>query len=448
MTKDFTVGSIPKGMFVLSLPLMFANLLQIFYNLVDMAVVGRFIGTSGLAAVTVGGDITTLFTTLCIGFSNAGQVLVAQQLGKGDTKPLAKIIGSFLTVIFTCAIAVTIFSFLETDWILGLMNMPEEGFSDAREYVLVCSAGMIFVFGYNAFAGILRGMGQTKLPLIFIIISSVTNIVLDFAFVSGMNMGTFGAALATVIGQSFSFFACLIFLYGNRERFYFDFRLKSFYPDAATVKALLKLGIPLAFQSGAVSMSKMFVNSFINSYGAVAASVSGMGNKLTQSVTVISEAMKTSTSTIVGQNYGAGKTERIKKTVYVAFSFSMTFAIILTIIIIVFPTNIYSLFNRETEFMALALTYTPIAVLRFLTTGLRAPLLGLISGMSRSALSLLIGLLDAIVARTVISVFLGITLGYGIIGFWYGSVLSGIVPVVIGGVFFFAGSWRRNESIS
>lgn len=192
-------------------------------------------------------------------------------------------------------------------------------------------------------------------------------------------------------------------------------------------------------------MSKMFVNSFIYDYGVIAAAVTGMGDQIGQSAYIVTEAIKSSTASAVGQNFGAGKLDRISRTVGTAFVINIAFAVLLSAAMVTLQKPIYMLFNSEEAFLEMALTFTPMVVLRFIGYALRSPFLGLINGLGRSGMSLIIGLLDAVVARVAISLLLGVTLDMGIVGFWYGSILSGFVPVIIGAVFWLTGAWKRSK---
>jgi len=424
---------------------MLSSLLQIAYNLVDISVVGRYIGTAGLVAVSSGGDITGLLATFCIGFATAGQVIIAQQIGVGDEKGIAKTIGNLISIQIVMAIIVMIIGFSCSQFILELINVPQESSEMAWQYVSCCFLGTVFIFGYNGFAAILRGMGETRLPFIFILISSVTNVILDLLFVAKFNMGIYGAALATVIGQAFSFFACLIYLYRHRVQFHFDFKPCSFKFEKNTVISIFSLGIPLALQSAAISVSKLVINSYINEYGVATAAISGTGTKIGQCTWIVTDAIKSSGASVIGQSYGAGKPERVRKTVYVALTLGVAFAAVLSIFMILFPTQIFGIFDTNPEYLALVAFYVPIAVMKFFGNALRCPMMALISGLGKSSLSLAIGLLDGVVARIFLSIYMGGPLGMGIMGFWYGDVIAGFLPFVIGGVFFWSGAWKKTK---
>ena len=228
MINDLTVGSVPGKLIRFSIPFILANFLQFLYNIVDMIIVGQFVGSAGLSAVSIGGEFMHFFTFIAVGFAQAGQVLIAQSIGRGTRgEGLSRIIGNLFTFILGLSLVVTAVSVLFPQQFAQLMNTPPESFSEAVSYCTVCGAGMFFVFGYNTVSHVMQGMGDSRHPLIFVAVSAGLNLILDLLFVGVFHLRATGAALATVIGQSFSFVVSMVFLYRRRESFGFDFRLRS-----------------------------------------------------------------------------------------------------------------------------------------------------------------------------------------------------------------------------
>ena len=246
---DLTSGSIVRTLLSFSWPLILANLLQIVYNMVDMVIIGQYVGSSGLSAVSCGGDITNLTTTLCMGFTSAGQILFSQQVGCGDTRNLSKLVGTICSFFAIIAVCISTVGIAGIDFLLDLLNVPVEAYVQAREYSVCCLAAMIFVFGYNTTSAILRGMGDSVHPLIFIAISAVTNLILDIWLVAKLGMGPKGAALATALGQALSCIISTAYLYRKQADFSLVLDAGVFKPDWDKVKVICRLGIPLALQS-------------------------------------------------------------------------------------------------------------------------------------------------------------------------------------------------------
>ena len=276
MARDLTQGSVLKLLVRFSAPIVAANILMIVYTLVDMLVIGKFVGTAGLSAVSSAGDVMMLFTNFSMGVSSAGQIIVAQYQGKA----VRKTIGTMFSFVAVLSLTLTAIALPLTKPLLSVIHTPEEAWSMAVGYARICFSGLFFIFGYSSVGAILRGMGDSRHPLLFISIATITNMVLDVVFCGPMHMGAQGAALATVIGQGVSFLFSLGYLFRHRAQFEFDFRRTSFRIDVTILKMIVRLGIPMALQHLAVNISVMYVAACINVYGVVISAMAGIGNKL------------------------------------------------------------------------------------------------------------------------------------------------------------------------
>ncbi|MDD6023668.1 MAG: MATE family efflux transporter [Oscillospiraceae bacterium] len=447
LIRDLTQGSVTKLLLVFSFPLMCSNLLQTVYNMVDMVVIGQFVGKEGLSAVSIGGDILHFLTFLVMGLANAGQVILSQYIGAGNRDRVKGTIGTMFTATLFCAVVLFIICLFGLDPLLRLLNTPEEAFESAHRYGMTCVYGIFFIYGYNLVSAILRGMGDSKHPFIFVAVATVVNLVLDLVFVAGLKMGAFGAAFATVIGQGVSFIWAIAYLYRRRDDFGFDFRLSSFKPDGEILPKLIKLGFPMILQSAAINFSMMFVNSYINAYGVVACAVTGIGNKLASITAVITNALSTAGSSMVGQNLGAERYDRIPKIIGVSLVIDMVFALLLSALTILFPREIFGLFDQDPEVLDMAMTYVPVAVLLFIGFGMRSPLFALINGSGNARLNLVVGMMDGVICRIGLAMLLGLVFDMGIMGFWLGNAFAGYMPFVIGGVYFITGKWKTHKLI-
>lgn len=441
--RDLTHGSVTQLLLVFAFPLLCSNLLQTFYNMVDMVVIGRFVGKTGLSAVSIGGDVLHFLTFLVMGFSNAGQVILSQYIGAGQHDRVKGTIGTMFTVTFGMAVVLSIFCSIFLDNFLQLMNTPAECLQYTRDYSFICVLGLIFIYGYNLVSAILRGMGDSKHPFIFIAVATVVNLILDLVFVAGFGMGPAGAALATVIGQAVSFLWAIFYLYRHKEAFGFDFKLQSFRPDPVVLPKLVKLGLPMILQSAAINFSMLFVNSYINAYGVVASAVTGIGNKLGSITAVVTNALSTAGSSMVGQNIGAEKYHRVPKIIGVSAIFDVAFALLLSFLTVFFPRTIFGFFNSDPEVLDMAMTYIPVAVLLYMGFAARSPFFALINGSGNARLNLIVGLLDGVICRVGLAMLMGLAMNMGIMGFWLGNAFAGYMPFLIGGVYFLTGRWKK-----
>lgn len=444
--RDLTVGSVPVTLLRFALPLFLSGLLQMVYNMVDMMVVGRFVGTQGLSAVAIGGEVLQLMMFIAMGFSNAGQILISRYVGENRRDKVGEMVGTMFTLLFGLAVVIMIMFLFSYQGIMRWLNTPEEIWEYTRQYSVTCVYGVVFTYGYNLVSAILRGMGDSRHPFEFIAIATVINIVLDILFVGPMQMGPLGAALATVIGQAVSFLFALGLLYRNREQVCFDFRPSHFRIYRSVTPPLLSLGIPMVIQSAAVTFSMLFVNSYVNTYGAVAIAVTGVARKLETMITVISQAISSAGGAMISQCLGARKTERVPKVVYNALWIVAIPAGIMAVLTFFRPEWLFGLFSSDQAVLTMAVSYIPVAMVQYLGATLRPANFALINGSGNSRLNLLVALLDGIACRIGFSLFLGVTLAWGIRGFWFGNAFSGLVPFFIGSVYLLSGKWKLRAS--
>ena len=442
LIKDYTSGPIGRQLLAFAWPFMLSNLLQTAYNLVDMAVVGQFVGAAGLSAVSVGADILHFYTFIAMGFCNAGQVLISQYVGLQDRESVSKMVGVMFTVIMGLSIVIAVIGLVGTNYWVRVMNVPAEAVVYAREYLVCCTIGLPMMFGYVMVAAMLRGMGESKRPMIFIAIASVINVVLDVVLV-GAGMGPLGAALATVIAQGISFVASIVYLWWKRGELGFVFSLRHLIPDRRNLALLLKLGVPMTIQSCAISISAMFVTSHINAYGVVVSAVTGVGSKLSSVANVVAVSLSQSGATIVGQNFAARKFDRVRRLLYTAAAVAMGFSLLLCAIMIAAPEKVFSLFSQDPEVLAMSHAYVLIAVLNFISCATRAPSTALCNGMGFPLMNFVLGIFDGVVMRVGLCILLGEIFGMGIQGFWLGSALAGFAFFVVMLPYFLSGRWEN-----
>lgn len=441
---NFSEGNIPKQLIMFASPLFLSSLMQIIYNAVDMIVVGQKLGQVGLSAVSVGGDISHFLTFFAMGFSNAGQILISQYIGAKQQDKLGRFISTMFTTLMGCAVGVSAVCLALRHTLLQLMNTPAAAYDGALAYSTVSMIGLVFIYGYNSGSAVLRGMGDSRHPFIFISIASLLNILLDILFVMVLPFGCMGAALATVISQGISFVLCASYLYRNRGAIGIDFTLHNFTnPDKDMFLSLIKLGLPMAIKSASIQISKLFVNSFINSFGVAVSAFAGIANKIASISNLVSNSVNTAGSSMVGQNIGAEKYDRVPKIMLTVAAITFTVAITMSILFCTFPLQLFGIFSREKEVLDIALEYLPIAVLMFFGSACRAPANALINGSGNYKMNFATAIFDGIVMRIGLAVLFGIVFNWGYLGFWLGDALAGFTPLVIGVVFFISGKWKK-----
>ncbi len=446
--NDFTEGKVFGKLVRFAMPLFLSNLLQVVYNMMDMVIVGFKLGKPGLSAVSIGGDVSGFLTFLAMGFSNAGQVIISQYVGAKRRDKIARFVGTMFTFLTSAAVVISAVCLILRTPILRAMNTPGSAFDEALSYSSISMAGLVFIYGYNISSAVLRGMGDSARPFVFISIAAVLNVLLDLLFVLGIGMGSGGAALATVISQGLSFVLCAAFIIKNRKRYELEISARAFFKiDGDMLKSLVKLGVPMAIKNASIKFSKLFVNSFLNSFGLAVSAFAGIANKINSMSNLVSNAFNTAGSSMVGQNIAAGKNDRVKKIMGSIFAITVVAATAFTIAFALFPRQIYGFFTKDEDVIAIGLAYLPVAVLIFYGSAARSGMNSLINGSGNTAVNFATALLDGIILRIGLAALFGLALGMGAMGFWLGDALAGFTPFFIGIVFYFSGKWKKKSAV-
>lgn len=448
ISKNFTSGSIPKQLLIFMLPFMASNALQVLYSTIDMIIVGEFVGTPGLSAVSQSSQILNFATMVCFGFSNGGQVLISQALGAGKRKEMSRIIGTLFSLISLIAIALSVVFLTARGWILDIMNIPAESYAFAEDYLIICGAGLFFTAGYNMVSAVLRGMGDSKRPFLFICIASGVNLVLDVLFTGIFKWEVAGAAWATIIGQAVSFLFSLWYLFRHKEEFGFDFSLESFKISKHYTKMILSLGTPMAIQSGCINLSMLFVSSMVNDVGVVASATFGVGIRIDDIINKISQGIQFAALPMVSQNIAAGEQKRAVKVVHWSWIYSLIMTVVSMIAYVVCGKQLFIIFSDDpavhemsgTFIMAILWMFPALAVMR--GTG------AFIQGIGNAKFSMVLALLDGVVLRIGLSWLFGIVLNWGFYGFVLGYALAPYGNAIPGMIYFLSGKWKKRRVLA
>ncbi len=431
-----------------TLPFMASNALQVLYSTIDMVIVGKYVGTAGLSAVSQSSQILNFATMVCLGFSNAGQVLISQALGAGKRKEINEIIGTLFTLILGLGLFLSCVILLARPWIMDVMNIPTESRDMASDYMIICGGGLVFTAGYNMVSAVLRGMGDSKRPFLFIGIASAVNLILDILFTGILGFGVAGAAWATIIGQAASFLFSLYFLYRNREAFGFDFRRESFIPQKKYVKMIAELGTPLAIQSGCINLSMLFVNSMVNNVGVVASATFGVGVRIDDIVNKISQGLQFAAMPMISQNIAAREQKRAKQVVQYVWLFSFVLMVLFMAVYFVFGRQLFMLFSDDVRVHDMSGIFIKAILWMFPAMAVMRGSNAFIQGIGNAKLSMVLSLLDGVVLRIGLSWLFGIVLDWEFYGFVLGYGLAPYGCAVPGMIYFLSGVWQRRRVLA
>lgn len=442
---NLTEGPILRMLLIFVLPIFMTNLVQQFYNIVDVIVVGQYVGKTGTVGVSTGGEFVSLLTFVSIGFSSGIQVYISQLYGKNDHVGMQETIGTSMSMMLAMSVFFLIVSVAACRPILEILNTPVEAMEQSRDYMMITALGLPFIFGYNAVCGILRGMGEARRPFLFVLVAAVANIFLDILFVALWDLKAAGTAWATVIAQVAAFGAAVVFMYRKREHFEFDFKLKSFRMKGEHVKILLELGIPLAASTTFIHLSQMYCNANINAFGLVDSTVNGIGNKIVRFANLITASINTGASAMIGQNLGAEKYDRAKRTVYTAMVLAAVMGLLNCMLCLAAPRAVLRLFTADAEVIEAGVTFMHISVFTFILAAWQGPYQAMVTGAGEAKLNFIVGMLDGVILRIGISIVLAEWLDFGVVGYYYGNAFARLAPSIICMVYFYGGWWKTKR---
>lgn len=443
--RNLTEGSVVKQLIKFALPFMLSNLIQTLYSVADMLIVGNYSGTAAISGVNIGGQVTFIMTSIVIGLTVGGTVIIGQHLGSGDRKGMRECISTLLTFLLFASVIFTVIFLVFSDGILRLIQTPKEAYQQARDYLDITLLGTVFIFGYNAFAAILRGLGDSKRPLIFVTIACVINVFLDLLLVGVFGMEAKGAAIATVISQAVSMILCIVYL--KRSDFEFDFKLSSFRFYKERFMTLMKVGIPLSIQNVIVNFSFLVLTTIANGMGVSASAAMGIVGKYNGFAILPALAVGSSVSAMVAQNMGAGEIERAKKTFYSGFTIAFSITFIVFVFTRMFPEQILSLFDDDPATIAAGVEYIKTFSIDYLIVPATFCLNGLITGSGHTIISSVCGIMSSIGFRIPLAILFGTIMQKGMWGLGLAAPVATFASALILFVFYVTGKWKVNKVI-
>lgn len=404
MVRDMTTGNSAKQILKFSLPLLIGTVFQQFYNMVDSIIVGKFLGTQPFAAVGMTGSITFFVLGLVFGACSGFAIPVAQDFGAHDEAGVRRCVANIIHIGVIFGLVMTLATTLLTRQILVWMDTPEELMQDAYDYLFWIFLGIGSLMLYNLLAGILRSLGDSTTPLIFLILSSLLNIGLDVLLVWTLNVGVKGAAIATVIAQLISGLGCLVFMI--RKFPMLRLTRKDLRPDLPTIRRLSGVGFPMGLQFSITAIGSIILQKSVNALGTtIIASVSAAA-KVQNLVISPMDAFGVSMATFAGQNYGAGKLDRVRRGVRQVFWMLTAYSLLALGIVYFSGSTIALLFvdASETEILACTQHFLIMNGLFYIPLGVIYVLRNTLQGVGFSKIAMLSGLFE-LVARSVMGLF-------------------------------------------
>lgn len=435
-----TEGKVKTTLLRFTLPFLAATLLQFLYGAADLIIVGQFANAAGVSAVSTGSQIMQMFTGLAMGLASGGTVIVGQYWGARRREDVQETIGTMFCFFTLFALAMTAFILLFVDPIIAVMNVPEEAKAPAWDYIFICGCGTIFITGYNMVSGILRGMGDSKRPMYFVMVACVVNVVGDLILVGGFGMGAAGAAIATVASQALSLLLSVLVL--RRKDFPFDFKRASFRIHRDKLISLVKLGTPVAIQNILVSLSFLIITAIVNNIGLVESAAVGTAGRIGDFGLLGPIAFLSAISAMVAQNIGAGREDRAKATLKYGILFSLVFGVVMFVLLQLFPQGAMSIFNNDQRVIEAGALYLRSFCFDSLLTCFVFSLNGFFGGCGRTGFALANSVLATFLVRVPVVLIVSLIPDTTIFHIGMATPLASAFQVVVQLIYYRLGRWK------
>lgn len=442
--KDLTVGSIPRHLLNFAVPLLLANLLTTGYSIINMIWVGNILGKDAVGATADCFPIIFIVIGLAVGATMATSVLISQYYGAKNYRMVEKVVNHSAAISLILSAVLTIAGILASDPLLRMMDTPAEVFPLASGYLKITLAGFTLMYMGTLITSILRGIGDTKAPLLFMAAAVTVNAALDPLLIVGIGpfpkLGLNGAAYASIFSQAVAL--ALGYIYLSRKN-----RIVAIRPGKLTLEKdltllIFKIGFPSMIQQTLISIGSAFITSYVNVFGAVAIAAFGAASRIDALAVMPAMAVGMAVTSLTGQNLGAGKPERIKEIFQWGLMLAAAFTLLVSLLAVIIPGIILRMFVQEPEVLAIGSNYLRIVGSSYLVFALLFISSGVINGAGQTMITMLFSLLSLWILRVPLAAFLSRT-SLGITGIWLAIVISFVTTAAISYAYYRTGRWKK-----
>ena len=441
-TADFTQGSILKKLCRFMLPVLGALILQAAYGAVDLLVVGRFGSTSGLSAVSTGSQVLNLVTFVVTQLAMGVTVLIARYIGEKREKEIGAVLGGAAVVFTILAGCLFVLLVLFARPISVLMQAPQEALALTASYVRICGCGILFIVAYNVLSAVFRGLGDSRSPLLFVLVACLVNVAGDLVLVAGLHLDAAGAALATVLAQAVSVGCALAIL--RRKKLPFTFR-KSDVRLNEQCRRFLAIGLPLALQEFLTQLSFLALCAFVNRLGLAASSGYGVASKIVSFVMLVPSALMQSMASFVAQNIGAGNVKRAKKSMFTGIAVGVAFGIVMFALVLLKGDVLAGLFSTDVEVVRRGFEYLRGFAPETIVTAVLFSMVGYFNGSNQTLWVMIQGLIQTLLVRLPLAYYMSIQPNASLTKIGMSAPVATVVGIVLN-IGFFLYLNRRNAA--
>ncbi|MBO5228390.1 MAG: MATE family efflux transporter [Lachnospiraceae bacterium] len=445
LSDDFTSGSILAKLVKFMVPILGALVLQAMYGAVDLLVVGQFGTNAGISAVATGTNIVNLVTFVISALTMGVTVLISRYLGEGKNARIGKVIGGAVAFFAVFAVVMMVLLIVFAPALSSLLNAPAEAHDLTVLYVRICGGGIIFVIAYNVISGIFRGLGNSKLPLIFVAIACVVNIIGDLVFVAVLNMNVAGAALATILAQAVSVVLSLVII--RKQELPFKVQ-KSDIGFNNEIKIFLQMGIPIALQEMLTNVSFLILCAIVNGISLEASSGYGIAQKVISFVMLIPSALMQSMSAFVAQNVGAGKEHRARQAMVTGMALGAGIGVFITLLSYFGGDVPSALFTSNAAYIAKSAEYLKGFSIEAVLTCIVFSYIGYFNGHGKTLPVMLQGITASFLVRVPLSYLFSLKPGATLVDIGYAVPLASVYGIVFFSVCYFFEIRKQNRDLS
>lgn len=432
-TADFTQGSILKKLCRFMLPVLGALILQAAYGAVDLLVVGRFGSTSGLSAVSTGSQVLNLVTFVVTQLAMGVTVLIARYIGEKREKEIGAVLGGAAVVFAILAGCLFVLLVLFARPISVLMQAPQEALALTTSYVRICGCGILFIVAYNVLSAVFRGLGDSRSPLLFVLVACLVNVAGDLVLVAGLRLDAAGAALATVLAQAVSVVCALAIL--RRKKLPFTFR-KSDVRLNEQCRRFLAIGLPLALQEFLTQLSFLALCAFVNRLGLAASSGYGVASKIVSFVMLVPSALMQSMASFVAQNIGADNVKRAKKSMLTGIAVGVAFGIVMFALVLLKGDVLAGLFSTDAEVVRRGFEYLRGFAPETIVTAVLFSMIGYFNGSNQTLWVMIQGLIQTLLVRLPLAYYMSIQPNASLTKIGISAPVATVVGIVLNIGFF------------
>jgi putative MATE family efflux protein len=438
--KDLTVGKEGKLIFNFAIPMLLGNLFQMMNMIVDSIIVGNYLGKSSVAAVGASFPVMFALISLIIGITSGITIIISQYFGAKDFSSVKRACDTAFIFLFFASIIIGIVGILFCRDIFIFLDLPIEVMPEALLYIRINMIGILFMAGFQGTNAILRGMGDSKTPLYFMIIATILNIILEMIFIPVMKMGIEGAAISAIIAQGIAFLIATFYL--NKKHDFIRISFIKIYFDRKIFITSLKIGLPSGLQQTFVALGMMAISKVVNSFGTSTIAAFTIAGRIDSFATLPAMNFSMALMAFVGQNLGAGKQERVKKGFLATHLMTGGISVVMSILILLFSTQLMSVFNQDPEVIKIGSNYLVIVSSFYLLFSMLFTNTGVFRGAGDTLIPMFITLFSLWLIRIPLAYALS-SGSLGVDGIWWSMPIAWFAGTTVTFIYYFTGRWKR-----